>query len=264
MENTIRDFNGAAKFFLGLSMVGVALTIVSSSISIGNYKYFGWDTSILVKEIVIDLLILGAGVLTFLKKRAGLIGLVVLFIIRVFATIPQGGNVSMAGHLGANSALFFRDFGPFAIAMFFRKNGISGWDAMLSTDNHSANKPSRSSCIEENTRVRNARDILFDGPSAVSKESLSSRDIKPEKKITVSEEEVMKSNESPSISTAPSETPIAAVTPNGRSSMETVETEQSNLAEISEKNRISELEKENTLLKQMYAELALRMSRKNE
>ena len=134
MDNSKRDFNGAAKFFLGLSMVGIIITIITSAVNISNYQYFGWDTSVLVKEIIVNVLILGAGVLTFMKKPYGLIALIALFVLRVFATLPQGGNISVASLLGAQSAPFLRDFGPFAIAMFFKKNGISGWDSMLASE----------------------------------------------------------------------------------------------------------------------------------
>ena len=136
MKNTKRDFNGAAHFFLGLSLACVAMTIVSNSINISNYNYFGWNSSILIKEIVIDALILGAGVLTFMKKKSGLIALVILFIVRMFVTIPWNSDTSTAYLLGGKTADLFRDFAPFAIAMCFKKNGISGWKSMLASEEY--------------------------------------------------------------------------------------------------------------------------------
>ena len=136
MENSKRDFNGAAKFFLALSMAGIIITIITSALNISNYKFFGWDTSVLVKEIIVDVLILGAGVLTFMKKRSGVIALVILFFLRLFVTIQWNSNISTAYLLGSKTPDLIRDLAPFAIAMCFKKNGISGWKSMLASEEY--------------------------------------------------------------------------------------------------------------------------------
>lgn len=128
-----RDFNSAAKIFLGLSMVVTVITIINSIMSLRISKYTGTSTATIIAEIAVDFLILVAAVLTFQKKRYGLIGLVALFIIRVFISLPAAGNISASYVLGGNTAILLRDFGPFAIAMFFKKNGISGWKSMLAS-----------------------------------------------------------------------------------------------------------------------------------
>ena len=137
METVKRDFNGAAHFFLGLSMFAVTMAIITSAMNISNYKFFGiGNTNTLIIEIIIDALILVAAVFTFMKKPAGLIALSALFVIRMFATIPWDSDVSNAYLLGGKSVYFLRDFGLFAIAMCFKKNGISGWKSMLASKDY--------------------------------------------------------------------------------------------------------------------------------
>lgn len=134
MNNYNRDFNAAAKFFLGLSMFAVTMTIINSFLKIRLNSYMiGGYNGFLITEIIIDFLILAAAVLTFMKKRLGLIALALLFIIRMFATIPTGGALTYGYLLGGNAVLFLRDFGLFAIAMCFKKNGISGWKSFFSS-----------------------------------------------------------------------------------------------------------------------------------
>ena len=166
MNNTKRDFNGAAKFFLGLSMFATMMTIINSFLQISNMKMFGYVASdTLAIEIVIDFLILGAAVLTFLKKPAGLIALTALFIIRMFATIPWNGDTSAAYMLGGKMGYFIRDFGLFAIAMCFKKNGISGWKSMLASEDY----------LEKHTIIKNEEDAI---PKSYDDESIIPEDHK--------------------------------------------------------------------------------------
>ncbi len=136
MNNTERDFNLAAKIFLGISMFATLMAIISCFQQISLNSYIGGSNSSQTIEIVVDLLILVAAGLTFCKKRYGLIALVLLFIIRIFVTIPFGSNISYSYLLGGKTAYFLRDFAPFAIAMCFKKNGISGWKSMLASYNY--------------------------------------------------------------------------------------------------------------------------------
>ncbi len=157
MEKTRRDFNNPAQFFLGLSMFATIMTIINSFLHI---NLFGASDSLVI-EIVIDFLILVAAVLTFMKKRLGLVALVALFIIRLFATIPIGTNISTASYLGAKTATLLRDIGPFAIAMCFKKNGISGWKSMLASEEYVA----RHTIVPSNDGVDSASMDNADGES---------------------------------------------------------------------------------------------------
>lgn len=147
MSNNIRDFNLVAKFFLGLAMFAVAIAIFTSFQKIGLNSFVGGNNSVLIIEIILDFLILIAAVLTFMKKRYGLIALTLLFVIRMFATVPSGGNIAYSYLLGGNMAIFIRDFGLFAIAMCFRKKGVSGWKSMLGSGQSS--RCEVSSCLED-------------------------------------------------------------------------------------------------------------------
>jgi len=132
-----RDFNLAAKILLALSMFSVGVAIINGFSNISAQKHFIHHDNTLITEIVIDFCILAASVLTFMKKRYGLVALVTLFCIRT-GNIPSGGKVPYEYLLGGKCAHLFSDFLPFAIAMFFRKNGISGWKAMLASEDYLA------------------------------------------------------------------------------------------------------------------------------
>ena len=55
MDTVKRDFNGAAHFFLGLSMFAAIMAIITSALNISNYSFFGiGNTNLLIIEIVMD------------------------------------------------------------------------------------------------------------------------------------------------------------------------------------------------------------------
>ena len=170
MEKINRDFNGVAKFLLGLSMFATTMTIINSFLQISNMKMFGYVASdTLAIEIVLDFLILGAAVLTFLKKPAGLIALTALFIIRMFATIPWNGDTSAAYMLGGKTADLIRDFGFFAIAMCFKKNGISGWKSMLASEKY----------VDEHTIIPSKEEIKSESTENTDEESIYQENAQP-------------------------------------------------------------------------------------
>lgn len=173
MESSKRDFNTAAHALLGLSAFAVIMAIVNSITNMQLQSMMGYSNSTLVAEIVCDVLILAAIVLTFMKKRVGLIALTVIFIIRMFATIPWGSDVSSAYMLGGKTVLFLRDFGLFAIAMCFKKNGISGWKSMLASDEY----------VEKNTIKSVGDKIDSTQPQVV--EAAADSDVAIEKQGTV-------------------------------------------------------------------------------
>lgn len=131
-----RVVNGAAWIFLGLSMFATLIGVITNFLNYNTYTKMGiyQNSSIFIIEAILDILILVAGFFTFKKNRYGLIALTALFIIRMFATVPWGGDVSHAYMLGGKTVYLLRDFGLFAIAMCFCKNGISGWRAFFASD----------------------------------------------------------------------------------------------------------------------------------
>lgn len=86
-----------------------------------------------IVEIVFSILIIIAGICTFMKLRFGIIALTILFLARFVITISLNEVYDMAYYIGMKLPYFIRDFGLFAIAMCFKKNGISGWKSMLAS-----------------------------------------------------------------------------------------------------------------------------------
>ena len=127
-----RDFNQFVKFCLVLSMYAISMQIIMGIVKIA----IGFPISIIngtsILGMVFNAAILIAEILTFKKNRIGLIALIVLFIARFFLLVPMGTG-SYSYFLGGNLVLLFRDFGLFAIAMCFKKNGVSGWRSMLAS-----------------------------------------------------------------------------------------------------------------------------------
>lgn len=129
-SHPIIDFNQFAKFCLVLSMYAISMQIIMGIVKI----VMGFPISVIngtsILGMVFNAAILIAGILTFKKNRIGLIALVVLFIARFFLLVPMGTG-SYSYFLGGNLVHLFRDFGLFAIAMCFKKKGVSGWKSML-------------------------------------------------------------------------------------------------------------------------------------
>ena len=135
MKENLRDFNGAAKLFLLIpiftSVTGIFTTI--SRIRIG--AMLGYPVSGYVIQIIFSILVIAAAIFTLTRKRFGLISLLMIIVLKVFATYP-GGNMAFSYFLGTQFAYFIRDFGLFFIAMFFKKDGISGWASMLASEEY--------------------------------------------------------------------------------------------------------------------------------
>lgn len=138
MEKPQRDFNTAAEIFLGLSMFSIGIRTLVTFI----YVLIGATGSFMLVEIVFNVFILIAIVLTFQKKRYGLIALIVLFIARMLATMPPDG-IEYSDQMGRCVGLFMRDLAPFAIAMCFKKKGekVSGWRSMLASNRVKKSNP---------------------------------------------------------------------------------------------------------------------------
>ncbi|WP_028907019.1 tetratricopeptide repeat protein [Xylanibacter ruminicola] len=133
MESCNRDFNLAAKIILAISLIIILREITSCITAYSSYALFGGDNCwLIIVMIIINCLILVSGILTFARKSYGLIFLTFLYIIRLFV-FNWGTDVSISEQFIRNLIFFIRDFGIFAIAMCFKKNGVSGWYSMLSS-----------------------------------------------------------------------------------------------------------------------------------
>lgn len=133
-----RDFNLAAKIILGLTILSLAIGTITSfqEVSLYSKMGFGGSQTHRLVEAIMNILMIGAAIMIFVKKRIGLIAFITLGVIRMFATIPSGTDVSTAYYLGGKTVLFLRDVGIFALALCFRKNGISGWKAFFADDEY--------------------------------------------------------------------------------------------------------------------------------
>ncbi len=268
MGSTKREINLAAKIALGYSMIATIIGIINRFVELNNYRSFALDIpNSFVAEIIIDFLILISATLLFFKKKVGLISIIVLILIRIITLVPTGINAESAKDFGDKIAVILRDFGPFLIAMFFRKDGATGWSSLLTVEE--GDKPS---CIEENLKARNA--LEFDSEPSNNIEPDSPAIIVEEPSIKnelISKEVSMEPENSPVIPPAPMDEPVSVeesksdVTPSKDSEETPLHSEQQQtIAESPEKDRVAELEAENALLKQMYADLALKLSRKKE
>lgn len=135
MSENSRNFNAVAKVFLGISMAYAVITFVVNVIKLQINDSLGYSTghTMLALQNVFCLSILVAGTFTYMKRKGGLIALVLLLIFKPIASIPFGSDINIGYVLGVNTVPFLRDFLPFAIAMCFKKKGSdkSGWKSML-------------------------------------------------------------------------------------------------------------------------------------
>lgn len=125
------DFNLVAKFLLGLSIFAQIMNIINGAIKLDIDTIPGVDKSYITIDIIFSILIIISSILVFLRNKNGLIALILLYIVRIFVDVPTNTSISYAYNVGGNIALFARDFIPFAIAMCFKKDGISGWKAFF-------------------------------------------------------------------------------------------------------------------------------------
>ena len=135
MKENPRDFNGAAKLFLLIPILTSLTSILTTISKIRIAAMFGYPVSGYVIQIIFCVLVMIAVIFTLTRKRFGLISLLTIIVLKVFATYP-GGNMAFSYFLGTQFAYFIRDFGLFFIAMFFKKDGISGWVSMLASEEY--------------------------------------------------------------------------------------------------------------------------------
>ena len=135
MKENLRDFNGAAKLFLLIPIFTLVTSILTTISKIRIGAMLGYSVSGYVIQIIFSILVIAAAIFTLTRKRFGLISLLTIIVLKVFATYP-GGNMAFSYFLGTQFAYFIRDFGLFFIAMFFKKDGISGWASMLASEEY--------------------------------------------------------------------------------------------------------------------------------
>ena len=135
MKENLRDFNGAAKLFLLIPIFTSVTGILTTISKIRVATMLGYSVSSYALQIFFSVLVIVAAIFTLTRKRFGLISLLTIIVLKVFATYP-GGNMAFSYFLGTQFAYFIRDFGLFFIAMFFKKDGISGWTSMLASEEY--------------------------------------------------------------------------------------------------------------------------------
>ena len=125
-----RGFTDFAKFALVLSIYVISVQIIMAIVKIAMGFPINISKGTSIGGIIFNALILTAEIFTLKKNKVGLVSLIVLFIARTLLLVPMGTG-SYAYFLGGNIVHLIRDFGLFAIAMCFKKNGVSGWKSIL-------------------------------------------------------------------------------------------------------------------------------------
>ena len=272
-----RDFNLAAKIFLGLAIVSLIMGCVSNLINYSTYSKLGLGSSQshLIIEAIFDVLLVVAAVLIFFRKKYALVAFVALAFIRMFATIPQGTDVSTSYYLGGKTVILLRDIGLFCLAMFFKKNGITGWQAFFAGDEFVESHFQTAEEQAAEKEISSDSSAETKEPTVAAIADAKADEMKEEEVVAyvetapvvaeehfveekASEPEIKKEVEAPAIKhivtpkpSPISTAPIAAPAP-------AIQVENEHEAEL--RKRITELEEENARLKEMYAELALEHS----
>ena len=135
MKENPRDFNGAAKLFLVIAAFRMLMACIKNSQLISINSMIGYSTETCTAQIVFSVLSIVAIVFTLMRKRWGLIALLVIAAIEIFGSIPAG-SLSYSYLLGQNVAEFVFNYGLFLIAMCFKKDGLSGWVSMFASEKY--------------------------------------------------------------------------------------------------------------------------------
>ena len=135
MKENPRDFNGAAKLFLVLAAFRLLMACIKNLQLIRINSMIGYSTEIYSAQLVFSVLAIAGIVFTMMRKRWGLVTLLVVAVLEVFAMIPSG-SLSYSYLLGGQVAEFLVNYGLFLIAMCFKKDGLSGWVSMLASEEY--------------------------------------------------------------------------------------------------------------------------------
>lgn len=157
-----RGFTDFAKFALVLSMYVISVQIIMAIVKIAMGFPINVSKGTSIEGMIFNALILIAEIFTLKKNKVGLVALIVLFIARMLLLVPMGTG-SYSYFLGGNLVYLFRDFGLFAIAMCFKKNGVSGWKSMLSSEiqniHNTTDFPNKDSVVTQNTTPDGTKEI---------------------------------------------------------------------------------------------------------
>ena len=135
MKENPRDFNGAAKLFLVLAGFRLLMACIKNLQLIRINSTIGYSTEMYSAQLVFSVLAIAGIVFTMMRKRWGLVALLVVAVLEVFAMIPSG-SLSYSYLLGGQVAEFLVNYGLFLIAMCFKKDGLSGWVSMLASEEY--------------------------------------------------------------------------------------------------------------------------------
>ena len=135
MNENPRNFNGAAKLFLLVAAFRLLMVCIKNLQLIRINSIIGYSTGMNALQLVFSILAIAAIVFTMMRKRWGLIALLVVAVLEVFAMIPAG-SLSYSYLLGGQVAEFLVNYGLFLIAMCFKKDGLSGWVSMLASEEY--------------------------------------------------------------------------------------------------------------------------------
>lgn len=156
-----RDFNSVAKLFLALSIFLLAKSILTyiAEYNVVSMLGFAAHQTQLIILIAINALMIGAACIIYAKKRWGLILFLLLALAKMFVIVPSGIN-ACAFNLGRYLASFIPETGLFAIAMCFRKNGISGWIAFFASEKYIDEKMTDERKTQNDAQCEMASNIL--------------------------------------------------------------------------------------------------------
>lgn len=126
-SNRTNSYNLAAKIFLAYFILEEIANIVRAASELKVSSYLGTSISFLIAEIIVDAILIIAAAFSFKPRKYALISIITLLAIKTFAIFPNGAIQGTGYAIGANLAYLIRDFAPFAIALCFKKDGISGW-----------------------------------------------------------------------------------------------------------------------------------------
>ena len=100
MSEYNKNLNGAAYFFLAVTVFFEIMDIANSAMEMRVNSLLGMSNAALMESITFSALIIVAAVLIFMKKSYGLIAFIVLLVLRVFATIPRNTDIAYSYYQG--------------------------------------------------------------------------------------------------------------------------------------------------------------------
>lgn len=177
---TKRSYNLAAKIFLAYLIVKQVTNIISNYSNLKICDYLGTEADNYIAVMIADIAIIIAACFSFKPRKYALISLIAILLIKSFAIFPSSNVSSYAsGYMfGRNLANLFVDFAPFAIALCFKKDGVSGWRAFFA-NREKSNITAISESIAEPTPSIPAKEIPIPDSSIKEEPVITSTREKP-------------------------------------------------------------------------------------